>query len=95
LARALAGEPAQLPKDFAAIVAATAETGGAARCWSWADAAMPAAFAVMLGACAAAWSQYGRMDVDLSVVAPAPWLVIGAAGVALVQLLTFRRRSLT
>ncbi len=100
LAKALASETG-LPKDFAAQVAALAEAGGAGRHSTWHDVALLGAFVAMIGVCVAGWLWMGPqepVDADwlapvLGVVASQPWLFIGVAGVATVQMLTFRRRA--
>ena len=101
LARALAAEGEGLPEDFAARVAALAQAGGAARHSSWSDVALFGAFVAMIGVCVAGWSAFdsrGLLEVDrmepmVTAMMSQPWLVTGLAGVAIVQALTFRRRS--
>lgn len=103
LARALKSETDGLPQDFAQKVAALAESRSAARRLSWNDVGLLCAFAAMIGICVAGWVLFGEqssggsewLDTILGVLAPHPWLVIGMAGVAIVQLLTFRRRTTT
>jgi hypothetical protein len=101
LARALAAEGDVLPEDFAARVATLAQASGAARQSSWSDVALFGAFVAMIGVCVAGWSAFGsreRSDAEwmvplVDVVMSQPWLVIGLAGVAIVQAMTFRRRT--
>jgi hypothetical protein len=95
LARALREEGDALPGDFAARVAAEAEARVSWRV-SWSDVVLLAAFAAMVGFGIAGWRafavpvQFSWRDVDVP-----PWMVAGAVGVALVQLLTFRQRVMT
>jgi hypothetical protein len=101
LARALAVESDGLPEDFAASVAALAQASGAARHSSWNEVALFGAFATMVGVCVAGWFAFGsreQSDVDwmapiVTTMTSQPWLVIGLAGVAIVQAMTFRRRA--
>jgi len=93
VARALAEEADGLPPDFAASVAALARAR-AARQSRGTDLALLGAFIAMLGVCVVGWFELGAPDFAWRDVAPS-WLVIGLAGVALVQLLTFRRRLAT
>jgi hypothetical protein len=100
IAKALASEPDGLPEDFAAQVAALA----AANEWrhlSWTDGALLGAFVAMIGVCVAGWFWLGPQESDrtawlepvVGTVASQPWLFFGIAGVAVVQMLTFRRRA--
>jgi hypothetical protein len=101
LRRALAEEGDGLPTAFAARVASLAEAR-AARHFVWTDVALLGAFIAMIGVCVAGWFAFGAreaagnawLDVSWSDVAPAPWLLTGIVGVALVQLLAFRRRAM-
>ncbi|HEV7607978.1 MAG TPA: hypothetical protein VGO61_11605 [Steroidobacteraceae bacterium] len=101
LARALMSETDGLPKDFAAQVAALAEAGGPAWHLSWNDVGLLGAFVTMIGVCVAGWVRFGAQEAGgeewLGTIVGAmlshPWLVIGIAGVAMVQGLTFRRRA--
>jgi hypothetical protein len=103
LNRALAEEGDGLPPEFAARVAALAEAESAWRYFSWADAALLGAFVAMLAGCVGGWFAFGARDAGVSAwsylswrdLMPQPWLVTGIAGLALVQLLTFRRRART
>jgi hypothetical protein len=100
IARALASEADGLPEDFATQVAALAEAGGEARSRSWGDAALLAAFLVMVGICMAGWRIYGSPESgigrdfsDMLVLAASqPLLMIGIAGVGLIQVLSYRGR---
>jgi hypothetical protein len=103
LKRVLAEEGEGLPEEFAARVAALAEGESALRS-RWAEVAMFAAFVAMLGVCVAGWFSFvgppalGGADlVELAgrALGSQPWLVTGAAGVVVVQLLTFGRRART
>ncbi len=100
LKRALAAEGEGLPEEFAVRVAVLAEAESAVRS-RWAEAAMIAAFVGMVGVCVAGWVRFVGAPVigggDLLELAgramgSQPWLVIGVAGVVVVQLLTFGRR---
>ena len=101
LARALAAESGGLPEDFAARVAALAQASGTARHSTWSDVALLGAFVAMIGVCVAGWFTFGSRELPgaewvtriVEVVTSQPWLVIGVAGVAIVQALTFRRRT--
>jgi hypothetical protein len=103
LARALALATDGLPQDFAAHVAALAEAGGTPRQSGWNDIALLGAFAAMIGVCVAGWFTFGPQESDAAewfgpiarTMASQPWLLAGAAGVAIVQVLTFRRRAAT
>jgi hypothetical protein len=61
---------------------------------------MCGAFVAMVGFCVVGWLSFGKLETGgaagfepfLQTVARQPWLVIGAAGLAIVQMLTFRRR---
>ena len=102
IAKALASQPPGLPRDFAARVAALAETPESRRL-SWNDGALFGAYVVMIAACLAGWFWLGPPEsvsadwlepvVDAAV--SQPWLIAGLAGVAIVQTLTFRRRATT
>jgi hypothetical protein len=102
LARALASETDDLPKDFAAQVAALAESGDR-RSWSWNDFALLGAFVAMLGVCVAGWlllapqepASVQWLDLPARVVTSQPWLFVGVAGFVIVHLLSFRRRAMT
>ena len=102
LRRALAEEGDGLPQDFAARVAAMATARAAARS-RWVDVSMFGAFVAMLAVCVAGWFSFGPreasvdgwLDLPLTDLAHAPWLVTGIVGVAVVQLLTFCRRVLS
>jgi hypothetical protein len=95
LARALREEGDGLPENFAARVAAEAEARAAWRV-VWSDVVLLVAFGAMVGLGVAGWRafaepvQFSLRDVNLP-----PWMVTGAVGVALVQLLAFRRRVIT
>jgi len=99
IARALAEETRGLPEDFAAQVAALAEAQNARR-WSWSDVSLLAAFVAMLGVCVGGWFSFGALEfgstewigVILETAASNPWLTLGVAGLAIVQMLNFRRR---
>jgi hypothetical protein len=103
ISRALASETDGLPEDFAARVAAIAEARATARAAAWNTVAMLASFAAMIGVCLAGWARFGEpelgsmewLDPWIGAAASEPWLAVGLAGVALVQVLTFRRRALT
>jgi hypothetical protein len=92
-----------LPKDFAAQVAAQAEAGSPAWHLSWNDVGLLGAFVAMIGICVAGWARLGAqgsgggewLDTIVGALASHPWLTIGMAGVAVVQGLTFRRRTTT
>jgi hypothetical protein len=101
LKRALAGEREGLPEDFAAHVAALAEAESAARS-RWAELVMISAFVAMMGVCVAGWFVFvgppaaggeDLLQLAARVLGSQPWLVIGVAGVVVVQLLTFGRRA--
>jgi hypothetical protein len=100
IARALASEADGLPEDFAAQVASLAEAGAEARSRSWGDAALLAAFLAMVGICMVGWRTYGSPESgigrdfsDLLVMAASqPLLMIGIAGVGLIQVLSYRGR---
>jgi hypothetical protein len=103
LKRALAAERDGLPEDFAVRVAAQAESESAART-KWSDAALFAAFVAMLGVCVAGWFIFvgppamggtELLEIICRAAGSQPWLVIGVAGVGVVQLLTFRQRVKT
>ena len=103
LARALAAQSDGLPKEFAKTVAALAEAEDASFRLSWREAGLVGAFVAMIGVCVVGWVMLGTQDAGntqwfgpaAGAVTIQPWLVIGVAGVALVQLLTFRRRATT
>lgn len=100
LARALDSQTDGLPHDFAKKVAALAEADAAAHS-SWNDVGLLGAFGAMVGICVTGWLRYGEqssdgaqwLDTIVGALAPHPWLVFGIAGVTVVQLLTFRRRT--
>jgi hypothetical protein len=102
LARALASEADGLPLDFAENVAALAEAGSAARNMGWNDIWLVGAFAAMIGICVMGWLVFGEPSSGgeewlrsiVAALALHPWLVAGMAGVAIVQVLTFRRRAM-
>jgi hypothetical protein len=100
LKRVLAAEGDGLPRDFAAQVAVLAEVESAARV-RWAEAAMLGAFVAMLGVCVAGLVVLvGPPPIDvgefLTLVGRATgsqsWLIIGVAGLGIIQLSTFFRR---
>ena len=103
LARALAGATDDLPEEFASRVAALAETRGSAPLANRNDVALLGAFLAMIGVCVAGWFAFGSrepagmemnwMDPLLGAILSQPWLIAGAAGLAIVQVLTFRRRT--
>lgn len=101
LARVLADESGGLPADFAARVAALAQASGTARRSNWSDLALLGAFVAMIGVCVAGWFTFGSRELPgaewvtplVEAVTSQPWLVIGVAGVTVVQALTFRRRT--
>lgn len=101
LAQVLADESDGLPEDFATRVAALAQASGTARHSSWSDVALLGAFVAMIGVCVAGWFTFGSRGLTgaewvtpiLGAVTSQPWLIIGLAGVAVVQALTFRRRT--
>jgi hypothetical protein len=103
LGRVLAIETDRLPKDFAAKVAALAKSNSAPWRLSGNDLGLLGAFAAMLCLCAAGWLTFGTQESAraewfgpiVGAMASCPWLVIGVAGVALVQALNFRRRATT
>jgi hypothetical protein len=103
LARALAEPTDGLPKGFAKQVAALAEVEGKSSPWTWNDVGLLGAFVAMIGACVAGWSTFGASELGsaewfdpvIGTVTTQPWLVIGVVGVAIVQLMTFRRRATT
>ena len=103
LARALMAETEGLPKDFAARVATLAEAGGAAWHLSWNDVGMLGAFVATIGICVAGGFNFGGISSNdaewlgtiVEALASRPWLIVGIAGVAFVQALTFRRRTTT
>jgi hypothetical protein len=99
IARALASGSECLPEDFAARVAAVAAAERASR-WSWDDAALLVAFVAMIGGCVAGGFRFTALEFGgiewigdvFRTLASNPWLAIGVAGVAIVQMLTYRRR---
>jgi hypothetical protein len=101
LARVLAVENDGLPDDFATHVAALAQASGTTRRSSWSDVALLGAFVAMICVCVAGWSTFGSRELPgeewvtpiVDAVRSQPWLVIGVVGVAIVQALTFRRRT--
>ena len=102
LAKALASDTNDLPEDFAARVAALAETGKE-RSWSWNDFALTGAFFAMVGVCVAGWIGFGMpappfgdwLEPVGRMMTSQPWLIIASAGMALIQVLNFRRRAMT
>ena len=95
LARALREEGDALPEDFAARVAAVAEARATWRV-GWSDVALLVSFAAMVGLGLAGWRAFAEpVQFSLRDVNMPPWLVTGAVGVALVQLLALRRRVMT
>jgi hypothetical protein len=102
IAKAL-DSPTGLPGDFARRTAALAETRAAARHATGNYVALSSAFVAMLAVCVAGWYVFEPraltigewIDPILRAMASQPWLVIGAAGFATVQALTFRRRART
>ena len=100
LARALATETG-LPPDFAEKVAALFESGSSPRHLGWSDLWLVGAFAAMIGVCVVGWLGFDEQSTGgeewlrnlVGALAPHPWLVAGMAGVAIVQVLTFRRRA--
>jgi hypothetical protein len=103
IARALASEAESLPANFAKQVAALAESRAATRSSIWTAVAMFGAFAAMVAVCMFGWRSFGKPEASsaawfepfLQVLARQPWLIIGAAGFAIVQVLNFRRRTQT
>jgi len=103
LARALAAQTEDLPKDFAKQVASLAEAEDKSSPWSWNDVGLLGAFVAMIGVCVAGWFTFGAsesgtaewFDPVIGTVTTQPWLVIGVVGIAIVQLMTFRRRATT
>jgi hypothetical protein len=104
LKRALAAEGDGLPENFAVQVAVLADTEDKGRRPMTSDAAMFGACIVMISACVAGWFEFvGTPEIGNAelfgliggVLASQPWLVIGMAGVAVVQMLTFLRRAMT
>ena len=99
IARALAAQTPGPPADFAAQVAALAEAQRVRRS-TWSDVALLVAFVAMLGVCVAGWFSFGVlelgsaewMDAVLGTAAAHPWLVLGVAGLSLVQVLSYRQR---
>jgi hypothetical protein len=100
LKRVLAAEADGLPRDFAAQVAVLVEVECVARA-RWAEAAMVGAFVALLGVCVAGSVMLvGPPPIDfgefLTLVGRAtgsqPWLLIGVAGLGIIQLSTFFRR---
>jgi alpha-beta hydrolase superfamily lysophospholipase len=102
IAKALASEPDGLPKNFATYVAALAEANEGLHL-SWNDGALLGAFVAMMGACVAGWFWLDSpepvsadwLDPLVDAVMSQPWLLIGVAGVVIVQMLTFWRRVTT
>jgi hypothetical protein len=102
IAKALTSE-SELPVDFAQHVAALAEARAAQRRATGNYLALSGAFVAMLAVCIAGWYSFEPgalalgewLDPLLRALAAQPWLVIGIAGFAVVQGLTFRRRART
>jgi hypothetical protein len=104
LAQALNLETVGLPDDFAAKVATLAESRSTARSVSW-NVGLLGAFVAMLGICVAGWIGFSEespggpewladiIGTLVAALAPHPWLAIGMAGIAFVQVLTFRQRT--
>jgi hypothetical protein len=103
IARALAAEGDGLPKDFAAQVARLAEAEAERRSSRWSEVGLVIGFLAMIGTCVFGWSLFGAQALGgaewlepLARAASAqPLLVVGVAGLVIVQLLTFRRRAAT
>jgi len=101
IAKVLALQADGLPKDFPAQVAALAEARASARYLSLNDLALLGAFVLMIGVCVAGWLLFDSPEPGgvewfapiVRAVTSQPWLVLGVAGVAVVQMLTFRRRA--
>jgi hypothetical protein len=95
LARALRETGDALPENFAAHVAELAESRATWR-MGWSDVALLVLFAAIVGLGVAAWRAFASpVQISLRDVELPPWVVTGALGVALVQLLAFRRRTMT
>jgi hypothetical protein len=100
IAKALASESDGLPADFAARVAAAAEEIAAARRSWWNEIALALAFVAMIGVCVVGWFGFAAQESGsvewfeplISAAMSQPLLIIGIAGIAIVQALTFRRR---
>lgn len=100
IAKALASESHGLPQDFASRVAELAAASARPR-MSWHEGAILGAFLVMIAVCLAGWFWLGGKEplgpewlgpiVDVAM--SQPWLLIGVAGIAIVQMLSFRRRA--
>jgi hypothetical protein len=102
IAKALDSQ-SELPGDFARRVALLAEARAAARHAVGNYATLLVAFAAMLGICVAGWYAFEPRALAVGewvgptvrALAAQPWLLIGVAGFALIQALTFRRRART
>ena len=101
IAKALALQTDELPKDFPARVAALAEARASPRYLSLNDVALLGAFVLMIGVCIGGWMLFDAPETQLlqwlapivRAMTSQPWLVLGVAGIAAVQMLTFRRRA--
>ena len=101
IARALAAEKDGLPEDFAAQVVRLAEAEAEARSSKWNEVALALAFVAMIGVCVVGWLALGSSEsvggqwlaAILRLAASQPLLTIGITGVALIQVLTYRRRA--
>jgi hypothetical protein len=101
IARALAAEQDGLPKDFATQVARLAEAAAEARSSKRNEVALGLAFVAMIGVCVVGWLTLGASESVgsqwlasiLRLAASQPLLTIGIAGVALIQVLIYRRRA--
>jgi hypothetical protein len=103
IARALASEAESLPANFAKRVTALAESRAATRSSIWTAMAMSGAFVAMVAVCVLGWHSFGKPEASgaawfepfLQALTRQPWLIIGAAGIAIVQVLNFRKRTQT
>jgi len=103
IAKALAMQTHELPANFPAEVAALAQARASARHVGLNDLALLGAFVLMIGICIAGWfifepQESGAaewLDPVVRAMNSQPWLAVGVAGVAIVQMLTFRRRTNT
>ena len=101
IAKALAAQTPGLPANFPAQVAALAEARASANHVGLNDVALLGAFILMICVCVAGWFIFEPLEPGgIEWVGPVvrgivsePWLAIGVAGVAVVQVLTFRRRA--